>query len=228
MPMTFELRPAHCGRTAAWWRAVLLCGALVAALLLLAACRDERKGGELQSAPSSGPVASTAASPGRGVGLGPPGPSGSRTADPAVVVLGAEEVDDEVPTDQAEGSPDCPARDPALKPLQLLRYRFSSGVEHKKPVDKLYVARPGQRVWAHLTVRNRSGRDRCVHVELAVNGQSRTEIDLEVGHSWSWRTWAYITLRPTDRAGRLELTVTDDQGRLLLREHLPIVPESPG
>jgi len=99
-------------------------------------------------------------------------------------------------------------------------------VKHKDPVSKLYIARPGQRVWAHFTMRNRSGRDRCLRLEFRINGQNRTELQLKVGESWSWRTWAYVTIRPTDWSGALELLATDDQGNLVVRERLPIVPEA--
>jgi hypothetical protein len=124
-----------------------------------------------------------------------------------------------------EESAGCQPKDPKLKPLQLLRFAFASAVERKLPVDKLQIVRPGQRVWAHLTMRNRSGEERCVHVVFRVQGQSRTEVDLDVGESWSWRTWAYATLRPTDTSGQLELEATDDQGKVLVHERLPIVPE---
>jgi hypothetical protein len=57
-----------------------------------------------------------------------------------------------------------------------------------------------------------------------VNDKERTSVVLEVGHSWSWRTWAYNTLRDVDRSGRLELEVTDERGKRIALERLPIVP----
>jgi len=143
-------------------------------------------------------------------------------------------VDPSVTTDSAadaaapegEETAACAPKDPKLKPLQLLHFTFTSAVERKAPTDKLRIVRPGQRVWAHLVLRNRSGEDRCVHLIFRVGGQLRTEVDLDVGESWSWRTWAYATLRSTDTAGHLELEAIDDQGRALVRERLPIVAAS--
>ena len=120
---------------------------------------------------------------------------------------------------------DCAPPGSDLKPLQLLRFTFAASVEDRNPVGKLHVARPGQRVWAHLRVRNRSGRDRCVHVSFRIGARVRTELDLKVGESWNWRTWAYATLRPTDTSGALEFEAMDDQGNLLVKKRLPIVPE---
>ena len=119
----------------------------------------------------------------------------------------------------------CAPLDPTIKPMLLLKFRFSSAVKRREPVDKLNITRPGQRVYAHLTVRNRSGRRRCLHVEFRVNGKRRTKVTLKVGESWSWRTWAYNTSRSDDR-GPLELSIRDDQGNVFLYRRLAIVPES--
>ena len=125
---------------------------------------------------------------------------------------------------EPSGSADCAAVDPSLPPVQLLKVTFTSAVEDKKPIDKLNVARPGQRVWAHIVARNRTGARRCVHVTFRVGGKVRTEVDLEVGESWSWRTWAYNTLRSSDTSGKLELEVSDEHGKRIMLTELPIVP----
>jgi len=61
-----------------------------------------------------------------------------------------------------------------------------------------------------------------VHVVFRVNGKDRTEVDLEIGESWNWRTWAYVTLRDSDGSAALELEATDDQGHSLVHERLPV------
>jgi hypothetical protein len=195
--------------------------ALVSLLALLALGCDEPRG----AAPGR-PAASGSAVPVAPAPIVPAAPTGSVArgivTDPSAT--GDPGPDAAVPSgDETTG---CTPKDPKLKPLQLLRFTFTSSVEHKKPVDKLTVARPGQRVWAHLVLRNRSGEDRCVHVVFRIDGQPRTEVDLDVGESWSWRTWAYATLRPTDGSGQLELEAIDDQSRVLARERLPIVAAS--
>jgi hypothetical protein len=138
----------------------------------------------------------------------------------------SSEVDDSGDEDEDEPL-DCAPPEPRLKPLQLLRFTFTTGVKNKDPRQKLNIARPGQRVWAHLRVRNRSGRDRCLHLVFRVNGKKRTELDLKIGESWNWRTYGYNTLKSSDRSGVLEFEATDDQGNLVAKKRLPIVPEGP-
>lgn len=106
--------------------------------------------------------------------------------------------------------------------MQLLQFQFCSDVKGKEPADRLESAEPGMRVWAHLKLRNRSDQKRSVHLEFAVNGEKRTAVDLDVESSWSYRTWAYNTLRKTDKSGELSLTVTDDSGATLVERTLPI------
>ncbi len=119
----------------------------------------------------------------------------------------------------------CAPEDPTLKPLTLLRFSFTDGIEGKDPRSKLDVAKAGQRVYAHLTLRNRSGRTRCVHLTFRVGGKKRTEVTLKIGPSWSWRTFAYNTLRADDNKP-LELTVRDDQNKLILERQLPVIPSN--
>lgn len=137
-----------------------------------------------------------------------------------------ETVDDEPEPSEPTNAPglSCTPAPPHLKPLQLLRFAFASGLEGKDPRDKLSVARPAQRIYTHLTLRNRSGEKRCVTIELSVGGQTRTTLVQSIGVSWSWRTWAYNTLRDDDR-GKLEAVVRDDQGNELARRELAIVSE---
>lgn len=109
-------------------------------------------------------------------------------------------------------------------PLELLRFRFTSDVKAKNPVDTLDHATPGKRVYAHLALRNRSGRPRKVHLTFKVNDVVRTEIELDVGESWEWRTFGYNTLNAKD-TGTLSLDIDDDEGHPLVEnQKLPIRP----
>lgn len=135
-----------------------------------------------------------------------------------------ETVDDEPDKVDADGdgAASCEPVDASVKPIELLRFTFASAIEGKDPRDRLLEARPGRRVYSHLVLRNLSGRERCVTFELRVDGVRRTALSQRLGHSWSWRTWAYNTLRADDR-GKLEAIVRDDQGRELVRRSIPIV-----
>ncbi len=195
---------------------------LVMMLFAAAACREGSNEGtpSADAGPSAaGPnrTGATAGSRGQssaatGRSSWRPGPSG----DEAV-----ETVNDEPEVDH-EGA--CAPADPGLDPLQLLRFTFTDGVENKDPKQKLHIARPGQRVYAHLRLRNRSGRERCVHVTFRVGGQKRTDVTLKVGKSWSWRTWAYATPR-VDDTKPLQVVVTDDQGKVIVEKKLAVVPQ---
>lgn len=118
---------------------------------------------------------------------------------------------------------DAGASDPEL-PLEVLRFQFTSGTKNREPVDKMWRARPGERVYAYVALRNRSGRERKVHVTFRVNGKTRTEVDLDVAESWSYRTWAYNTILKTDKPGKLEVFITDEGHDMLVEQSLPITP----
>jgi hypothetical protein len=122
------------------------------------------------------------------------------------------------PTPQA---PATQASASSRAPLELLKLALTTGVEKKVPVDTLDVAAPGERVYAHLTIRNRSGERRKVHVDFLVNGKLRTPLELDVEPSWSYRTWGYNTLQASDR-GELEVRVLDESGATIATSKLPI------
>lgn len=107
------------------------------------------------------------------------------------------------------------------EPLELLKFRFAGGIKGKEPTEELKKAEPGKRVWAHLTLRNRGKDTRSIKVVFRVNGEKRTAVDLDVQPSWSFRTWAYATLRDAD-TGDVAVDVTDDTGAVLVSEKLPI------
>lgn len=114
----------------------------------------------------------------------------------------------------------------ALQPLELQELTFTSEVKNKEPVDVLLAAEPGERVWAHLRLRNRNEETRKIHLEFQVNGDKRTTLDLKVTKSWSYRTWAYNTLLESDKKGTVSLTVTDDEGTVLAETSLPIAQKA--
>lgn len=118
---------------------------------------------------------------------------------------------------------DAGAVDPE-KPLELMRFQFTSAVKGREPVDRLWRARPGERVYAYVALRNRSGRPRKVLVSFRVNGKVRTEKELEVAESWNYRTWAYNTVKKDDKPGKLEVFITDEGHDVLVEESLPITP----
>ena len=78
-------------------------------------------------------------------------------------------------------------------------------------------------MWAHVAVRNRSGKPRRISLLFRVDGEERSSIDLKIEPSWSYRTWGYNTLRPRDTSGQLTVEVRDlDDGSLLADAKLPI------
>lgn len=111
----------------------------------------------------------------------------------------------------------------STRPMELLRFRFTSGIRDREPEDDLREARPGQRIYAFLAIRNRTGNKRGITLSWTVGGQPRTKLDLDVDESWQYRTWGYNTLGPTDR-GTLRLEVTDDAGNSVVERELPIRP----
>lgn len=111
----------------------------------------------------------------------------------------------------------------STRPMELLKFTWTSGVDARNPVDVLTTAKPGTKAYAHLTVRNRTGRARKLTMEFRVNGKKQTTLELDVDESWSWRTWGYNTV-PKDAKGTLELVVTDDEGHPLVESSLPIGP----
>jgi hypothetical protein len=134
------------------------------------------------------------------------GPVPSVLAPGSAEVISSAEVEDETST----------------RPVELLKLVFAADVKDKEPSGQLQVAKPGQKVFAHLTVRNLSNHPRKVKLNFSVAGEKRTQVELFVGESWSWRTWAYNTLLAKDAGKKLELEVTDDEGHPLFEGALPI------
>jgi hypothetical protein len=108
----------------------------------------------------------------------------------------------------------------------VLKSVFTSEVKSKEPADVLKSAKPGQRVWAHLTVRNRCDASRTLTLAFKVNGADRASVDLNVEPSWSFRTWGYVTLRKND-TGKVELEVRDEGGSVLSEGSLPVKGDEP-
>jgi hypothetical protein len=104
----------------------------------------------------------------------------------------------------------APSTSAAAKvPLQVQRFVLTSEVKNKEPVDELVKAGVGDRVYAHLQVRNR-GERRPLRLEFRIDDKVRSKIDLEVIHSWSYRTWGYNTVREPDVGKILEATIFDE------------------
>jgi hypothetical protein len=110
----------------------------------------------------------------------------------------------------------------AVAPLQVLRLTLTSEVKQKEPVDELKEAGPGQRVWVHVTLRNRAPEAKRVSVIFKVDGEERSTVDLQVASSWSFRTWAYNTLRAGDKSGELTVEVRNDASDVIGQARLPI------
>jgi hypothetical protein len=102
---------------------------------------------------------------------------------------------------------------------------FTSEVKKKEPADQLKVARPGQRVYAHVTMRNRTGDTKPIALVFRVNNDERSKVDLKAEPSWSYRTWGYVTLRAADLTGEVTVEVRDDAGKVLEKARLPIKAE---
>ncbi len=156
-----------------------------------------------------------------GCSCGDPGAGGAPSGSAAAVVAATGSA---APLPAPSGSAVDEAADDetSTRPVELLKLVFASDVKDKAPVGPLQTAKTGERVYAHLTLRNQSGRPRKVHLEFAVDGEKRTTVDLFVGESWSWRTWAYNTILPKDAGKKLTLEVTDDAGHPLFEGALPI------
>lgn len=163
------------------------------AALLLLACDDPAPASTPAHAASAAIVTTTASTP----------PSAATTIAPAA----------------ARPSATASATTPSL---QMLRLTLTSEVKQKEPVDELKEAGPGQRVWAHVTLRNRAPEARRVSLVFKVDGDERSTVDLQIASSWSFRTWAYNTLRAGDKSGELTVEVRDDAGAVLGQARLPI------
>lgn len=113
---------------------------------------------------------------------------------------------------------------PAEKPadgVELQKFVLTSDVKNKSPVDTLDSAKPGQRVYGHVTIRNRTDGPKRVSISFRINDEERSMTDLTIEKSWSWRSWAYVTLRKDDK-GELTVHVFDDHGAELGTEKIPI------
>jgi hypothetical protein len=141
---------------------------------------------------------------------GPPdsGPAPTPTAAPT-----------QAPAPSASSSPGAEGGE-----LKVLKLQFTSEVKKKEPIDKLEAAQPGQRVWAHVTARNRTDATKPITLAFLVGGSERAKIDLTVDPSWSYRTWGYVTLRAGD-TGEVVAEVRDDRGTVMERARIPIKKE---
>jgi hypothetical protein len=136
---------------------------------------------------------------------------------------GAPPAPSALPSASIAPAPRPAPREPAPpKPLQLLRFSFTSEIKAKEPVDRLDRAEPGKRVYAHFTFKNTNPEPRTIKLVFRVNGDRRTMLDLKIDPSLSYRTWGFNTLKDSDKSGELTLEATDDTGVVLTTEKLPI------
>ncbi len=106
--------------------------------------------------------------------------------------------------------------------LEVLKLVVTSNVRDKDPVDRVVTAGAGERVFAHVTLRNRTGADRRVRLTCQVNEKTRSDVELDVESSWSYRTWAYCTLKATEKTGQLVFQITGEDGLPLADARVPI------
>lgn len=143
-------------------------------------------------------------------------------SDPATTTSSATASSSALPSSQNIALESAIENELSTEPPEILKYQWTSAVKARNPVDQLDHAKAGERVYVHMTIRNRTKRPRAVSVTFSVNGKPRTEnVELEVAESWSYRTWAYVTLRKDDK-GTLTVSVVDDAGNPLIDDELPI------
>ncbi|MFO0661259.1 MAG: hypothetical protein U0165_15715 [Polyangiaceae bacterium] len=126
------------------------------------------------------------------------------------------------PSGASTATPTASASASSHEPLQLLKFTFTSEVKNREPVDVLKVAEAGKKAWAHVTLRNRSKEPRRVTLYFYVDGEQRSMVDLKVSPSWSYRTYAFNTLKDSDKDRSLRVEVRDDTGTMLVEEKIPI------
>ncbi|MCB9526035.1 MAG: DUF2914 domain-containing protein [Myxococcales bacterium] len=131
-------------------------------------------------------------------------------------------------TAPALAAPTAPAvdltEDAPAAVLRVTRLAMGHGVDRRKLVGEAetFTAR-GQRVWAHLTLEN-PGLPTKVTLVWAHEGTARWHIDLTVGQSPAWRTWARWTLNPRRDVGRWTVEALDATGRSLGTTEFMVVP----
>lgn len=150
-------------------------------------------------------------------GDGEPGASGRGSAGATAAASGTANP----PSSSSAAKPSKPEPPPAAQGVDVLKMQLTSEVKSREPIDKLESAKPGQRVYAHVTARNRTTGTQKLTVSFRVNDQERSSNELTVEKSWSWRTWAYVTLQAKDK-GELTVHVFDDHGAELATESIPI------
>jgi len=127
---------------------------------------------------------------------------------------GQESTEEEAPTialveeEQPEGNP-----------TTIQRSAIALGVEGREPqgICESVSVQQG-RVYCWLHVKDAEGRK--VIIRWIANGEELWETQLSVG-SGDWRTWAYITLRPSI-VGPAQADILNEEGELLKTESFEI------
>lgn len=105
--------------------------------------------------------------------------------------------------------------------VQVTRFVFTRAVVERQPQGEVQnVPIDGHRVYGFIEVLNR-GAPRQLAMVWRLEGKQVARFSLDVGSSPRWRTWSYLTAQPS-MLGRWEVTVEDEQGKVLASEPLII------
>jgi hypothetical protein len=110
-------------------------------------------------------------------------------------------------------------RSPDGYPTLIRRSRIALAVENREPIgvrDRVSVREGRVYCWMHVI----NGKGRRLTVRWIAKGREFWETRLAVG-SDNWRTWAYVTLRPS-LVGPARVDIVNDDGELLYTESFEI------
>lgn len=114
-------------------------------------------------------------------------------------------------------------------PIAVKRLVVARGVEHREPTEPIERVAAGEidRVYAFVEVANPERAESEIHVSFVRDGApERGSIELSVGASPRWRTWAYS--RRASEPGKWSVVVRDAQGKELARTEFEVAaPRKP-
>lgn len=177
-------------------------------LSLLAACDDE---------PPTRPASPPDAPP-------PPPTRPAPTASASVAARPAASATAAPAKEEQDLEQRCAPAGDDVAPLVIVDFKLTSKLENKKPTDELAIVKPGTKIYAYLVVENLEKTERCVLVTFRVDGRKRASLNLMIGTSPAWRTWAHITPEKGDAGGEVEIEITDDHGRQRYRQKVLVEP----
>jgi hypothetical protein len=118
----------------------------------------------------------------------------------------------------------APAAAAADAPVKVKRLVLAKGVKDRKPVDPgaSFEASENERIYAFVEVENPERAPSHVFVTFEKEGGARFgKVELEVGSSSRWRTWAWT--RGARKPGNYVAVVRDSKGKVLAREKFEVV-----